>query len=106
MTTTGQTASESMNGRLALAVSLQEDFLTFKHRLVEERKNQYPESSIQDFLTFIGWTKEHLLKFEEYDYDPKASEIREYALAVGMRINSRIERSCPTVPLNGFSTKV
>ena len=73
---------------IELATSLQDDYLDLKHRLVQERKNRFPRERIDDFLAYIGWDRDRLAAFEEYDYDPMASEIRQYALAVGMSIST------------------
>ena len=37
---------------------------------------------------FLGTTKARINAFEQYYYDPKASEIRAYALAVMMRLHT------------------
>lgn len=71
------------------AAELQNDYLSLKHELVMNRKIYYPDSRIDDFLADLGWTRQQLYSFEEYDYDPKASEIREYALAVDVQIHTQ-----------------
>lgn len=79
--------AHDMQRLVRLSADLYSDFLRLKHDLVHTRKVRYGENR-DEFLRRIGWDEQHLLAFEEYDYDPTASELREYALAVGMAITT------------------
>lgn len=69
-----------------VAYELNDDFLMLKHTLVSQRKKKrLTQLQIAEFLgTSVQWVND----FEQYDYDPLASEIRAYALAVMMRIRT------------------
>lgn len=69
-----------------VAFELHDDFLRMKHALVSRRK----ESGLtqEQVSRFLGTTKARINAFEQYYYDPKASEIRAYALAVMMRLHT------------------
>lgn len=80
--------TSDMQRLVRLSADLYSDFLRLKHDLVHARKIKYGDNRAE-FLNRIGWDSGHLLDFEEYDYDPTASELREYALAVGMAITTK-----------------
>lgn len=61
------------------------DFLDLKHSLVSQRREN---CTVDDVAEFLGTTPEAISQFEAYDYDPKASEIRDYALAIQVVIRS------------------
>ena len=69
-----------------VAFEFHDDFLRMKHALVSRRK----ESGLtqEQVSRFLGTTKARINAFEQYYYDPKASEIRAYALAVMMRLHT------------------
>lgn len=73
--------------RTSLAADLYEDYLDLKHSLVRERRHRLTEL---EFLQRSGWSVNQLTRFENNDDDPTSSELREYALAVGVRISSKV----------------
>lgn len=70
----------------AVAFNLHTDFLRLKHALVQRRKSE--GLSRQQVADFLGIPEDEVAQFEQYYYDPKASEIRQYALAVMMEIKT------------------
>ena len=84
------------------AYELNDDFLRLKHTLVSQRKEKkLTQLQIAEFLgTSVQWVND----FEQYDYDPLASEIRAYALAVMMRIHTEAKPFIPPEPQIGWMT--
>lgn len=62
------------------------DWIAFKHKLVHQRKQK--KVSLEQVAVFLQWSEEHVKAFEHYDYDPRISEVRQYAMAVMMTIDS------------------
>lgn len=56
-----------------------------KHFLVSARREQGITQN--DIASFLGLSDTQVREFEQYDYDPRISELHEYAMAVGVRIN-------------------
>lgn len=70
---------------IGLAADLESDYLEVKHFLVSARREQGITQN--DIASFLGLSDTQVREFEQYDYDPCISELHEYAMAVGVRIN-------------------
>ena len=70
---------------IGLAADLESDYLEVKHFLVSARREQGITQN--DIASFLGLSDTQVREFEQYDYDPRISELHEYAMAVGVRIN-------------------
>lgn len=70
---------------IGLAADLESDYLEVKHFLVSARREQGITQN--DIASFLGLSGTQVREFEQYDYDPRISELHEYAMAVGVRIN-------------------
>ena len=70
---------------IGLAADLESDYLEVKHFLVSARREQGITQN--DIASFLGLSDTQVREFEQYDYDPRVSELNEYAMAVGVRIN-------------------
>lgn len=70
---------------IGLAADLESDYLEVKHFLVSARREQGITQN--DIASFLGLSDTQVREFEQYDYDPRISELHEYAIAVGVRIN-------------------
>ena len=70
---------------IGLAADLESDYLEVKHFLVSARREQGITQN--DMASFLGLSDTQVREFEQYDYDPRISELHEYAMAVGVRIN-------------------
>ncbi|NMM94686.1 hypothetical protein [Bifidobacterium oedipodis] len=68
---------------IRLAATLESDWLKLKHYLVQRRKDLTDPKHLADFLDI---TEQEVLDFEQYDYDPTKSQLNEYAMALGVRI--------------------
>lgn len=72
-------------GIIGLAADLESDYLEVKHFLVSARREQGITQN--DIASFLGLSDTQVREFEQYDYDPRVSELNEYAMAVGVGIN-------------------
>lgn len=70
---------------IGLAADLESDYLEVKHFLVSARREQGITQN--DIASFLGLSDTQVREFEQYDYDPRISELHEYAMAVRVRIN-------------------
>lgn len=69
---------------LGRATKLAENDERTRYELVRHRvESGLTQADVDDRL---GWEPGHTAEFEAYWYDPRLSEIRRYALAVGMGI--------------------
>ncbi|WEV70021.1 hypothetical protein OZX73_03970 [Bifidobacterium sp. ESL0775] len=77
------------------------DYLDLKHELVSRRRKF---CNLKEMSEFLGRSEEDISEFEKYDYDPRASEIREYALAIMTVIHSEATDSqAPTMKALPYS---
>lgn len=70
-----------------LAAELESDWLELKHELVMRRKSL---ATPEELAQFLGVAEDKIRYFERYDYDPTWSELRSYAMALGVRIQPHL----------------
>ncbi|MDF7663225.1 helix-turn-helix transcriptional regulator [Bifidobacterium sp. ESL0763] len=84
-----------------IAASNYADFLDLKHALVFRRQKE--GLTVEDVAAFLGEQPQKIAEFENYYYDPKASEIRNYALAVAVELQSHGTAFVPPKPEEAFT---